>query len=72
LLSPLVVEEAAQLIRGKEMSPKLIDGVSQISWKVAHPVANTASSPKYRKEMVRVLTRSAIQEALIRIKNADT
>jgi len=35
-------------------------------------VANTASSPRYRKEMVRVVTRNAIQEALNRIKNADT
>jgi 4-hydroxybenzoyl-CoA reductase subunit beta len=70
--SPLVVEEAAQLIRGKEITPKLIEEVSQIAWKTAHPMANTASSPKYRREMVRVLTRNAIQEALNRIKNANT
>jgi 4-hydroxybenzoyl-CoA reductase subunit beta len=70
--SPLVVEEAAQLIHGKEITPKLIEEVSQIAWKAAHPVANTASSPKYRRDMVRVLTRNAIQEALNRIKNADT
>jgi carbon-monoxide dehydrogenase medium subunit len=69
--SPLVVEEAAQLIRGKEMTPKLIEKVSQIAWKTAHPVANTASSPKYRREMVRVFTRNAIQEALNNINHAD-
>jgi 4-hydroxybenzoyl-CoA reductase subunit beta len=70
--SPLVVEEAARLMRGKEITQKLIEGVSQIAWKAAHPVANTASSPKYRREMVRVLTKNAMQEALNRIKNADT
>lgn len=70
--SPLVVEEAAQLMREKEITPKLIEEVSQIAWKVAHPVANTASSPKYRREMVRVLTKNAIQEALSRIKNAKS
>ncbi len=69
--SPLVVEEAAQLMRGKEITPELTEEVSQIAWKAAHPVANTASSPKYRREMVRVLTRNAIEEALTRIKNAD-
>jgi len=69
--SPLVVEEAAQLIRGKEITAKLIDEVSRIAWRAAHPVANTASSPGYRREMVRVFTRNAIQEALNRIKNAD-
>jgi CO/xanthine dehydrogenase FAD-binding subunit len=68
--SPLVVEEAAQRMRGKEITPKLIEEVCQIAWKTAHPVANTASSPRYRKEMVRVFTRNAIQEALSRIKNA--
>jgi 4-hydroxybenzoyl-CoA reductase subunit beta len=70
--SPLVVEEAAQRMRGKEITPKLIDEVSQIAWKVAHPVANTASSPKYRRDMVRLLTKDAIQEALSRIEKADT
>jgi 4-hydroxybenzoyl-CoA reductase subunit beta len=70
--SPLVVEEAAQVMCGKELTPKCIEEVCQIAWKTAHPVANTASSPKYRKDMVRVLTRNAIQEALNRIKNADT
>jgi len=70
--SPLVVEEAAHRMCRKELTPRLIEEVSQIAWKAAHPVANTASSPKYRKEMVRVLTKNAIQEALSRIKNADT
>jgi CO/xanthine dehydrogenase FAD-binding subunit len=69
--SPLVVEESAQLMRGKEITPKLIEEVSQIAWRAAHPVANTASSPKYRREMVRVLTRNAIQEALNRAKSGD-
>lgn len=69
--SPIVVEEAAQLIRGKEITPKLIEEVSQIAWKAAHPVANTASSPKYRREMVRVFTRNAIREALNSINHTD-
>jgi CO/xanthine dehydrogenase FAD-binding subunit len=70
--SPLVVEEAAQLVRGKDITPKLIEEVSQIAWKTAHPVANTASSPRYRREMVRVLAKNGIQEALNRIKNPES
>ena len=70
--SPLVVQEAAQAMCGKEITPKLIEEVSQIALKAAHPVANTASSPKYRRDMVRVFTKNAIQEALNRIKKADT
>jgi CO/xanthine dehydrogenase FAD-binding subunit len=48
----------------------LIEEASQIALEAAHPVANTASSPKYRREMVRVLAKNAIQEALDRINNA--
>ena len=70
--SPLIVEEAAQAMSGKELTPKLIEEVSQIAWKAAHPVANTASSPRYRRDMVRLFTKNAIQEALNRIKKADT
>jgi len=70
--SPLIVEEAAQAISGKELTSKLIEEVSQIAWEAAHPVANTASSPKYRRDMVRVFTKNAIQEALNRVKKADT
>jgi len=70
--SPLIVEEAAQVISGKELTSKLIEEVSQIAWEAAHPVANTASSPKYRRDMVRVFTKNAIQEALNRVKKADT
>lgn len=69
--SPLALEEVPQLMRGKDITPKLIEEVSQIAWKAAHPVANTASSPRYRREMVRVLTKNAIEEALNRIKNSD-
>jgi 4-hydroxybenzoyl-CoA reductase subunit beta len=70
--SPVVIEEASQLMRTKEITPKLIEEVCQIAWRTAHPVANTASSPKYRREMVRVLTKNAIQEALNRIKNVES
>jgi CO/xanthine dehydrogenase FAD-binding subunit len=70
--SPLVVEEAAQCLRGREITSKLIEEVAEIAWKTAHPVANTASTPKYRREMVRVFTKKAMQEALAGIKNAST
>lgn len=69
--SPLVVEEAAQLLCGKEITPKLLKEVSQIAWEVAHPVANAASSPKYRREMVRVFTKKAFDEAMKMIRSAQ-
>lgn len=67
--SPIVVEGAPKLMREERITSKLIEEVSQVAQKIAHPVNNTASSPRYRREMVRVLTKKALYEALDRIKN---
>jgi CO/xanthine dehydrogenase FAD-binding subunit len=64
------LEEARDIMRGNTITPKLIEEVSQIAEKNAHPVANTATEPRYRKQMARVLTKNAILEALDRIKKA--
>jgi len=66
--SPIPVEEAPKLMRGKKITEELIEEVSEIAQRGAHPVDNTASSPKYRREMVRVLTQKAMHEALHRAK----
>ncbi|EFK09328.1 putative 4-hydroxybenzoyl-CoA reductase, beta subunit [delta proteobacterium NaphS2] len=63
--SPVVVEAATKMMRGKRMTPKLMDRVAREAQKKAHPVDNAASSPGYRREMVRVLIKKAIREALI-------
>jgi 4-hydroxybenzoyl-CoA reductase subunit beta len=65
---PLPIEEAAEIMRGKTVTPKLIREVSEAVHKRTHPMDNTASSPKYRREMVGVLTQKAVHEALHRAK----
>lgn len=69
--SPLVVETAHTLMRGKRITPKLIAAVSRAACKVAHPVDNTASSPRYRREMIPVFIKNAFDEALERIKHGN-
>lgn len=66
--SPLHVEEAAEIMCGKTVTPKLIREVSEAVHKKAQPMENTASSPRYRREMVWVLTQKAIDAALYRTK----
>lgn len=68
--APLALEEARDIMRGNTITPKLIEEVSHVAEKNAHPVANTAAEPRYRKQMVLVLTKNAILEALDRIKKA--
>jgi len=70
--APVVVAEAADILRGKRITKKLIEAVGRIAQKKARPVANTAASPKYRREMVPVLTKKAISEAMARIKTAGS
>lgn len=66
--APMVAEEAHRLMRGKCITPELIDEVSKAARKMAHPVDNTASSPRYRREMIPIFIRKAFDEALERIK----
>jgi 4-hydroxybenzoyl-CoA reductase subunit beta len=67
--SPLLVEDAPELLRGMAITPRLIDEVSRRAQKKAHPVDNMASSPRYRREMIPLLTKRAFEEALESIKN---
>ena len=67
---PFALEEAEDIMRGKTITPERIEEVSRIAGKHAHPVANTAAEPRYRKQMVPILTKNAIREALDRIKKA--
>lgn len=66
---PLVVEEAAGLMRGKKITPKLVDGVARAARGMARPVDNTASSPGYRRQMVPLFVKKAFDAALESIKN---
>ena len=69
--APFIVEEAGDVMRGNTITPELINEVTVLAGKRAHPVANTAAEPRYRKQMGPVLTKKAIMEALDRIKNAS-
>ena len=66
--APLMVEEALKLMRGKSVTPKLIDEFSRAARKMAHPVDNTASSARYRREMIPFFIKKAFDEALEKIK----
>ena len=68
---PLVAEEAPSLMRGKSITPKLIDRVARAARKLAHPVDNTTSSPAYRRQMIPLFIKKAFDEALESIKNRD-
>jgi 4-hydroxybenzoyl-CoA reductase subunit beta len=67
--APMVVTEAQERMRGRRLTARLIDEISTVAQKMAHPVDNTASSPRYRKMMLRILIKKAFDEILKRIKH---
>ncbi len=61
--APLLVREAGDLLTGKKYSPELVESVAHAAIRTAKPLTTSASTPVYRREMVRVFTRRALEEA---------
>lgn len=65
---PIEVKAAEEILKGRQISEELIEEVGELAQKAAKPVANTATSPVYRRKMAGVLTKMALREALGRAK----
>ncbi len=62
--APLLIREAARL-KGKRLSDEEIERLAQAAFKQARPLNNVVElAPKYRREMVKVYVKMAIQQAL--------
>lgn len=61
---PIVVEEAARCMTGREITPALIEQAGVLAHRASRPVANAATSPAYRREMAGVLVRRILFEML--------
>jgi len=55
------------VLRGKKFSEELIEEAALAASEEARPIEDIRASAEYRKEMVRVLTKRAIQRALHRL-----
>lgn len=60
---PIELEEIASLLKGNTLTEGLIERASQEAVKKAHPVANTVSTPDYRKKMAGVMLKRALKAA---------
>lgn len=61
--APLLVREAAPLLAGKRYSPEAVEAAAQSAIRVAKPLTTSGSTPVYRREMVKVFTRRALEAA---------
>jgi carbon-monoxide dehydrogenase medium subunit len=68
--TPIRAKKAEDIIRGEKIEEKLIQKAAQLASEEAHPISDVRGSANYRKEMVKVLTRQAISQALEQAKLA--
>lgn len=61
---PIRARRAEEILRGKKMEDQLIQQTAQRASEEAQPISDIRSSADYRREMVKVLTKQAIREAL--------
>lgn len=62
--TPMRARKAEEMLRGKKIEEGLILKASQSASEEAHPITDVRSTSSYRVEMVKVLTKNAVKEAL--------
>jgi carbon-monoxide dehydrogenase medium subunit len=62
--TPVRAKRAEDLLRDKKVDKKLLEEAGDRAAADARPIDDVRSSASYRREMVRVLTKRAIEEAL--------
>jgi 4-hydroxybenzoyl-CoA reductase subunit beta len=61
--APLLVAQASEWLVGQKMSAELIERVAHAAIQTGKPLTTSASTPVYRREMVRLFTRRALEES---------
>lgn len=62
--TPMRARSAEDIIRGKKINDALINKSAQAASDEARPISDVRASAQYRKDMVKVFTRRALQEAI--------
>jgi carbon-monoxide dehydrogenase medium subunit len=68
--TPVRAREAENFIVGKKVDDKLIDEVAVLAEKAACPISDIYGSAEYKREMVKVVTKQVVTEAIKRAKAA--
>jgi carbon-monoxide dehydrogenase medium subunit len=62
--TPIRAKKAEALLRGRKIDGQLIERAAQAALEESRPISNVRASAEYRRDMVGVLTRRAIEHAL--------
>ena len=66
--TPLRVPDAEALLAGQALDPSLLEEVGRAAAAACRPISDLRASADYRREMVSVLTRRAVRQAVERAK----
>lgn len=61
--APLLIPEAGEWLAGQKYSPELAERVGRRAIQIGKPLTTSASTPVYRREMLNVFTRRALESA---------
>jgi CO/xanthine dehydrogenase FAD-binding subunit len=60
--APLLLRDAAAQLIGEKYSPDLVEDVAKSATRIGKPLTTSSSTPVYRREMLHVYTRRALEE----------
>jgi len=61
--APLLVKEASEWLVGQKYSPELIERIAHAAIRTGKPLTTSASTPVYRRDIIRLFTRRALEQA---------
>jgi 4-hydroxybenzoyl-CoA reductase subunit beta len=61
--APLLIPQVGEWLEGRKASPELIERVARAAIQTGKPLTTSALTPVYRREMVHLYTRRALEEA---------
>jgi len=61
--APLLIPEAGEWLAGQQLTPELIERIAHRAKQIGKPLTTSASTPDYRREVLRVFTRRALEES---------
>jgi carbon-monoxide dehydrogenase medium subunit len=62
--TPIRARKAEEVLRGRKLNEELIEKAAQAAADESRPISNVRASAGYRRDMVRVLTRRALEQAM--------